>query len=368
MQSPARWAGAPGPRNCAPPGAFRPSFMAARPNRRTSRSKPRKSEDLIHHSISENLLVDLAVKDDSRPKRLALVQEVQHHPLSGKVLHVDFHEIAENEKVTVRVPVETIGEAEGVKTEGGVLEHVLVQSQGSRPAQGFAGSHHRGCQPSQDRPGHPLGRNQSAAGRRTGRRQTDPGHRRRRPAHGRRGSRRGRRGRRGRSGRSRDDQREEGRRRRRRAAGQRRRKGRRPKGAEKAPAKGAEKGAPGAKGAARQRRREGRPGAPRRKPRRPRRRSNLGGGPAWAGLPTGPAHGEPVSHRGIGQSRRGIRADPAQCGVSGGRAAGRAVAGGLDLREEVQRARGPRRARRPPGAAVPAADVYERQRRSGRRP
>ena len=83
--------------------------------------------DLIHRSVSENLLVDLAVKDDSRPKRLALVQEVQHHPLSGKVLHVDFHEIAENEKVTISVPVETSGEAEGVKTEGGVLEHVLFK-------------------------------------------------------------------------------------------------------------------------------------------------------------------------------------------------------------------------------------------------
>jgi large subunit ribosomal protein L25 len=84
-------------------------------------------EDLIHHSISENLLVDLAVKEDGRPKRLALVQEVQHHPLSGKVLHVDFHEIAEDEKVTVKIPVETTGEAEGVKTEGGVLEHVLFK-------------------------------------------------------------------------------------------------------------------------------------------------------------------------------------------------------------------------------------------------
>jgi large subunit ribosomal protein L25 len=84
-------------------------------------------EDLIHHSISENLLVDLAVKDDSRPKRLALVQEVQHHPLNGKVLHVDFHEIAENEKVTISIPVETEGEAVGVKTDGGVLEHVLFK-------------------------------------------------------------------------------------------------------------------------------------------------------------------------------------------------------------------------------------------------
>jgi large subunit ribosomal protein L25 len=84
-------------------------------------------EDLIHHSVSENLLVDLAIKDDARPKRLALVQEVQHYALTGKVLHVDFHEVAENEKVTISVPVEAVGEAEGVKTEGGVLEHVLFK-------------------------------------------------------------------------------------------------------------------------------------------------------------------------------------------------------------------------------------------------
>jgi len=84
-------------------------------------------EDLIHHSASENLLVDLAVKEDARPKRLALVKEVQHHPLSGKVLHVDFHEVAENEKVTIMVPVESTGEAVGVKTGGGVLEHVLFK-------------------------------------------------------------------------------------------------------------------------------------------------------------------------------------------------------------------------------------------------
>ncbi len=77
-------------------------------------------DDLIHHSLSENILVDLAV---DKSKRLALVQEVQHHPLSGKVLHVDFHQVDENETVTIMVPVETTGEAVGVKTGGGVLEH-----------------------------------------------------------------------------------------------------------------------------------------------------------------------------------------------------------------------------------------------------
>jgi large subunit ribosomal protein L25 len=83
--------------------------------------------NLIHHSASENVLVDLTVDNDARPKRLALVQEVQHNPLTDAILHVDFHEVAEDEKVTIMVPVETSGEAEGVKTDGGVLEHVLFK-------------------------------------------------------------------------------------------------------------------------------------------------------------------------------------------------------------------------------------------------
>ena len=84
-------------------------------------------DNLIHHSVSENVLVDLAVQNDARAKRLALVQDVQHHPLKGSILHVDLHEVAENEKVTVFVPVEATGEAVGVKTGGGTLEHVLFK-------------------------------------------------------------------------------------------------------------------------------------------------------------------------------------------------------------------------------------------------
>lgn len=78
--------------------------------------------DLIHHSLSENILVDLAV---DQAKHLALVQEVQHHPLTGKVLHVDFHEVSPAEKVTIMVPLESVGEPVGVLTGGGVLEHIL---------------------------------------------------------------------------------------------------------------------------------------------------------------------------------------------------------------------------------------------------
>jgi len=83
--------------------------------------------ELLHHSVSENLLLDLTVEKDARAKRLALLQQIQHHPLTGKVIHVDLHEVAENEKITVSVPVETTGEAAGVKTGGGSLTHVLLK-------------------------------------------------------------------------------------------------------------------------------------------------------------------------------------------------------------------------------------------------
>jgi large subunit ribosomal protein L25 len=84
----------------------------------------RELNDLIHAAHSENILVDLAVEQS---RRLALVQEIQHHPLNRQVLHVDLHEVNENEQVVVNVPVETSGEAVGVKTGGGVLEHVLFK-------------------------------------------------------------------------------------------------------------------------------------------------------------------------------------------------------------------------------------------------
>ncbi len=81
---------------------------------------------LVHHSATENILVDMDLQGDERPKRLALMQDVQHHALTGKVLHIDFHEVAENEKVVVTVPVEPSGEALGVKN-GGILERVLFK-------------------------------------------------------------------------------------------------------------------------------------------------------------------------------------------------------------------------------------------------
>lgn len=84
-------------------------------------------KEVMHGAASEIILLDLSISGDSKPKRLAIVQEVQHHPLTRQTLHVDLHEVAEDEKVTAWVAVESSGEAAGVKTGGGTLEHVLFR-------------------------------------------------------------------------------------------------------------------------------------------------------------------------------------------------------------------------------------------------
>jgi large subunit ribosomal protein L25 len=55
----------------------------------------------------------------------ALIRHVQHDPVSGKILHIDFFRVYMNERIAVHVPLHFVGEAPGVKVEGGVLLHLL---------------------------------------------------------------------------------------------------------------------------------------------------------------------------------------------------------------------------------------------------
>jgi large subunit ribosomal protein L25 len=83
----------------------------------------REISNFLAHAVSEHVLVDLAIADGGQViNRLALIQEVQHHPLKGDVLHIDFHAVRADELLHAEVPVEPYGEPEGVKNAGGVLE------------------------------------------------------------------------------------------------------------------------------------------------------------------------------------------------------------------------------------------------------
>ena len=81
---------------------------------------------VLAHASSEHVLVELEIVDGSQSThRLALIQEVQHHPLKRALLHVDFHAVSATEKIISEVPIEAVGEALGVRTFGGLLEYSL---------------------------------------------------------------------------------------------------------------------------------------------------------------------------------------------------------------------------------------------------
>jgi len=83
----------------------------------------RELHDVLAHATGEHFLVELEIAGEGeKTNRLALIQEVQHHPLKGSVLHIDFHAVSEDEKIHASVPIETVGEPNGVKNFGGLLE------------------------------------------------------------------------------------------------------------------------------------------------------------------------------------------------------------------------------------------------------
>lgn len=78
---------------------------------------------LQRHHASENVMLSLEIEGDQ--SRKVLIRDVQHHPLTGDPLHVDFYELSMTRRVSVSIPVELTGEPVGVTRDGGVLEHLL---------------------------------------------------------------------------------------------------------------------------------------------------------------------------------------------------------------------------------------------------
>jgi large subunit ribosomal protein L25 len=81
--------------------------------------------DKILRTSGANTLLDLTVEGHAELKEsVALVRELQRHPLRGDILHVDFYEVDLERAVTVDVPVHVVGKARGLDF-GGILEHTL---------------------------------------------------------------------------------------------------------------------------------------------------------------------------------------------------------------------------------------------------
>lgn len=80
------------------------------------------SKKEIHQLLKVNPygVIQLTLPNDNQ-QHPVMIQDIQKDPISGELLHIDFHKISMDEPVKSTVSIEIVGEAAGVK-EGGILQ------------------------------------------------------------------------------------------------------------------------------------------------------------------------------------------------------------------------------------------------------
>ncbi|MFC1721425.1 50S ribosomal protein L25 [Patescibacteria group bacterium] len=73
----------------------------------------------VYKDAGSSTLIDLSVDDKEAHK--VLIQDVQFHPATDEVLHIDFYQVKMDEEITAEVEITFIGISPAVKDEGGVL-------------------------------------------------------------------------------------------------------------------------------------------------------------------------------------------------------------------------------------------------------
>ena len=75
----------------------------------------------------ESFLFNVDLVDNGKKAKsfVALLKEVQHHPVSDTADHLDFQRVSMDKEISVRIPVILKGEAIGLKKPGATLEHML---------------------------------------------------------------------------------------------------------------------------------------------------------------------------------------------------------------------------------------------------
>jgi large subunit ribosomal protein L25 len=84
---------------------------------------PRVITKILHSDSGHNTIFDLDVTGSATVK--AMVVDWQHEPIKGALLHIDLKRIAMDKAIRVSVPIQLTGVPVGVKSQGGILEHVL---------------------------------------------------------------------------------------------------------------------------------------------------------------------------------------------------------------------------------------------------
>jgi large subunit ribosomal protein L25 len=83
---------------------------------------PRVVTRILNSETGHNTIFDLTMDGE---KTKAMIVDWQYEPIKGNLLHIDLKRIALDKVLTVSVPIFLIGEAAGVKQEGGILEQML---------------------------------------------------------------------------------------------------------------------------------------------------------------------------------------------------------------------------------------------------
>ncbi len=63
----------------------------------------------------------VVLKLDGKTTVNAILQDIQFHPVSDRILHVDFYELKDDKEISMNIPVELTGAAPGVLISGGRL-------------------------------------------------------------------------------------------------------------------------------------------------------------------------------------------------------------------------------------------------------
>ncbi len=83
---------------------------------------PRVVTRILNSETGHNTIFDLAMGGE---KTKTMIVDWQYEPIKGKLLHIDLKRIALDKVLKVSVPIFLVGEAAGVKQEGGIMEQML---------------------------------------------------------------------------------------------------------------------------------------------------------------------------------------------------------------------------------------------------
>jgi large subunit ribosomal protein L25 len=101
-----------------------PGVMYGRETESTPIALDSKAFDQFMKRHGATGIVELEVGGD---RGAAMIKEVQRHPVTGRVLHLDFQRISMQDRITSAVPVVLIGDTSAVTAEGGMISQQISE-------------------------------------------------------------------------------------------------------------------------------------------------------------------------------------------------------------------------------------------------